>query len=116
LDGGDSNGQEQPLRHEYGVHDPKLAGTIERIRIAQALCQLSPGYRTTFLLHDMHGYEHYEIAHLRNCSVGNSKSQLHKARRRLRAVLSDKRSQARSSTKWKTSLAPLRANNQPALL
>ena len=40
-----------------------------------------------FLLHDLHGYEHNEIAEILACSVGNSKSQVHKARKRLREVL-----------------------------
>jgi RNA polymerase sigma-70 factor, ECF subfamily len=40
-----------------------------------------------FLLHDVHGYEHKEIASMLGCSVGNSKSQLHKARKRLRELL-----------------------------
>jgi|SRR6516165_6185530 len=94
---------------------PGLAGAIEPISIAQALSRLSQGYQTTFL-HDVHGYEHYEIAKLKKCSFGNSKSQLHRARRRLRALLSDKGSRGRSSTKQKASLAILKASNQPALL
>jgi RNA polymerase sigma-70 factor (ECF subfamily) len=40
-----------------------------------------------FLLHDVHGYEHNEIAEILGCSIGNSKSQLHKARKRLRELL-----------------------------
>jgi len=48
---------------------------------------LPDGYRLMFLLHDVHGYEHNEIARILDCSVGNSKSQLHKARKRLRASL-----------------------------
>ncbi len=114
LDDAD-NGQEQPVSHEYGVADPRLAGAIERISIAQALGQLPQGYRNTFLFHDVLGYEHYEIAQLRDCSVGNSKSQLHKARRRLRALLSDKPGRSQRSTKGKAKLAGLSANNQPAL-
>ncbi len=109
-------GQEEPVRHEYGIDDPRLKGAVDRISIAQALNQLPQGYRTTFLFHDLHGYEHYEIAQLRNCSVGNSKSQLHKARRRLRGLLSDKRSQGQISTKRKTSLGASGARNQPALV
>lgn len=108
--------QEEPVRHEYGIDDPRLKGAIDRISVARALGQLPQGYRTTFLFHDLHGYEHYEIAQLRNCSVGNSKSQLHKARRRLRGLLSDKRSQGQISTKRKTSLGASGARNQPALV
>jgi RNA polymerase sigma-70 factor (ECF subfamily) len=49
--------------------------------------QLPPGYRTVFILHDVQGYEHNEIAEIMGCSIGNSKSQLHKARVRLRELL-----------------------------
>ncbi len=41
-----------------------------------------------FILHDIEGYEHEEIANMIGCAVGTSKSQLHKARRRLRELLS----------------------------
>jgi RNA polymerase sigma-70 factor (ECF subfamily) len=44
-----------------------------------------------FTLHDVQGYEHNEIAAMLGCSVGNSKSQLHKARKRLRELLSKTR-------------------------
>jgi RNA polymerase sigma-70 factor, ECF subfamily len=116
LDEGPSSSQERPVRHEYGREDPRLAGTIDRISIAQALSQLPLGYRTTFLFHDLHGFEHYEIAQFRNCSVGNSKSQLHKARRRLRGLLTARRSQGRSSVKRKTSLHAFGATRQPAFI
>jgi RNA polymerase sigma-70 factor (ECF subfamily) len=42
-------------------------------------------------LHDVEGYEHNEIADMMGCSVGNSKSQLHKARMKLREFLQDER-------------------------
>jgi RNA polymerase sigma-70 factor (ECF subfamily) len=48
---------------------------------------LAPGYRDVFLLHDVHGFEHSEIASMQDCTLGNSKSQLHKARRALRYAL-----------------------------
>jgi RNA polymerase sigma-70 factor (ECF subfamily) len=44
-----------------------------------------------FLLHDVQGFEHNEIAAMLGCSVGNSKSQLHKARKRLRELLHEVR-------------------------
>jgi len=56
--------------------------TLER-----AIDGLSPGYRITFVLHDIEGYEHNEIAEMLGCSIGNSKSQLHKARMKLRDLL-----------------------------
>jgi RNA polymerase sigma-70 factor (ECF subfamily) len=48
---------------------------------------LTPGYRLVFVLHDVEGYEHNEIAGMLECSIGNSKSQLHKARMKLRDLL-----------------------------
>jgi RNA polymerase sigma-70 factor, ECF subfamily len=48
---------------------------------------LPPGYRLVFVLHDVEGYEHREIAELLGCSPGNTKSQLHKARIKLRKLL-----------------------------
>ncbi len=72
---------------EVGVPDLKLAGSVDRVNLERAVGQLPPGYRTVFVLHDIQGYEHNEIASLMGCSVGNSKSQLHKARTRLRELL-----------------------------
>ncbi len=60
---------------------------INRLTIARALAGLAPGYRKIFLLHDVDGLQHREIAAIEGCSLGNSKSQLHKARRALRGVL-----------------------------
>src|SRR5260370_22633932 len=60
---------------------------MDRLNIDRALGQLPLGYRLVFVLHDVQGYEHNEIAEILGCSVGSSKSQLHKARRRLRQAL-----------------------------
>ncbi len=56
--------------------------------IDRAAATLAPGYRSTFLLHDVYGFQHGEIASILDCALGNSKSQLHMARRALRRVLS----------------------------
>jgi RNA polymerase sigma-70 factor (ECF subfamily) len=65
--------------------------------LERSIEKLPPGYRTVFVLHDVQGFEHNEIAGIMGCSVGNSKSQLHKARTRLRELLQeDLRDQARS--------------------
>jgi len=72
---------------EIGAPDQRLSGLFDRIDIHAALEQLPQGYKSMFLLHDVHGYEHNEIASMLGCSVGNSKSQLHKARKRLRELL-----------------------------
>jgi RNA polymerase sigma-70 factor (ECF subfamily) len=53
----------------------------------RAIRKLPRGYKQLFLLHDIIGYEHKEIAGLLGCSTGCSKSQLHKARKRVRGLL-----------------------------
>jgi RNA polymerase sigma-70 factor (ECF subfamily) len=60
---------------------------MERVTLDRAIAQLPPGYRAVFLLHDAMGYEHEEIARLLGCAVGTSKSQLHKARMKLRRII-----------------------------
>lgn len=81
------NSQDEPVKREYGEDDRRLLGSIDRIALNAAIEQLPPGYRAIFVLHDVQGYEHNEIARIMNCSVGNSKSQLHKARLKLREAL-----------------------------
>ena len=61
---------------------------VDRISLAEALAKLAPGYRTVFVLHDLEGYEHSQIGEILGCSTGTSKSQLHKARMKLRNLLS----------------------------
>jgi RNA polymerase sigma-70 factor (ECF subfamily) len=61
---------------------------LERVALDTALAQLPSGCRSIFLKFDVEGYNHKEIAGIYGCSVGNSKSQLHKARRKLRKLLS----------------------------
>ncbi len=60
---------------------------LNRIYLEEALQQLSPGYRAVLILHDVEGYEHNQISEILGCAVGTSKSQLHKARRKLRRLL-----------------------------
>jgi len=76
-------------RREIGAPDLLLSGSIDRVHLERAIEQLPPGYRQVFVLHDVQGYEHNEIAGLMECSIGNSKSQLHKARMRLRELLQE---------------------------
>jgi hypothetical protein len=64
-----------------------LVSSVDRIALTRAIKELPVGYRTIFLLHEVEGYEHQEIAELLDCSVGNSKSQLHKAKLRIRELL-----------------------------
>jgi RNA polymerase sigma-70 factor, ECF subfamily len=83
-------------RKDIGAPDLRLSGAVDRVNLERSVEKLPPGYRTVFVLHDVQGYEHNEIADLMGCSVGNSKSQLHKARTRLRELLQEEvREQAR---------------------
>ncbi len=70
-------------RFDEGVVDPQLTMSPERVRFWAEFDALPPGYQIVFFLHDIQGYEHVEIAAMLDCSIGNSKSQLHKARARL---------------------------------
>jgi RNA polymerase sigma-70 factor (ECF subfamily) len=74
-------------RPEYGLVDERLAACADRLALVRAIEELPPGYRTIFILHQVKGYEHKEIARRLHCSIGNSKSQLHKAKLRLREIL-----------------------------
>jgi RNA polymerase sigma-70 factor, ECF subfamily len=76
-----------PAGTDFGAPDLSLEGAIDRINLGRCIAQLPLGYRTVFVLHDVQGYEHHEIAGILGRSVGVSKSQLHKARARLRAAL-----------------------------
>ena len=83
-------------RKDIGAPDLRLSGAVDRVNLERSVERLPPGYRTVFVLHDVQGYEHNEIAEIMGCSVGNSKSQLHKARTRLRDLLQEEvRAQAR---------------------
>jgi RNA polymerase sigma-70 factor (ECF subfamily) len=88
------NQDAKTVRREYGSRDDRLTGCVDRIALARAIRELPDGYRTIFLLHEVEGYEHQEIAELLDCSVGNSKSQLHKAKLRIRELLSRGRTEA----------------------
>ncbi len=79
--------QEEPVKRDYRDDDRRLLGSVDRIGLTRAIAELPPGYRAVFILHDVEGYEHNEIAEIMKCSVGNSKSQLHKARMKLREWL-----------------------------
>ena len=81
---------EDSRKREIGAEDEVLTGAVDRMVLERAMQALPPGYRTVFYLHDVEGYEHKEIAGIIGCSVGNSKSQLHKARMKLRELLQGK--------------------------
>jgi len=74
-------------RRELGGPDLRLEGSIDRVTLEKAIDQLSPRCKLMFVLYDIQGYAHREIAKIAGCSVGNTKSQLHKARTKLRHLL-----------------------------
>jgi RNA polymerase sigma-70 factor (ECF subfamily) len=76
------------MRREYGTRDGRLDSAVTRVALTRAISELPEGYRAIFLLHEVDGYQHREIAQLLGCSVGNSKSQLHKAKLKIRDFLS----------------------------
>lgn len=86
--------EDQPKR-EIATRDDVLHSSIDRIALQRVIEDLPPGYRIIFVLHDIEGYEHNEIAEMLGCSIGNSKSQLHKARMKLRTLLATVDSAAR---------------------
>lgn len=87
-------------KRDVGAPDLRLSGAVDRVNLERSIEKLPPGYRTVFVLHDVQGYEHNEIAEIMDCSIGNSKSQLHKARMRLRELLHESlRDKAREDRK-----------------
>lgn len=78
---------ETPVQVVKGTEDHRTMPIVDRIALDDAIAQLPPGYRLVFTLHDVEGHEHTEIARMLGRSVGTSKSQLHKARMKLRALL-----------------------------
>jgi RNA polymerase sigma-70 factor (ECF subfamily) len=72
---------------ELGGPDLRLSGILDHVNLSKAIDQLANGCKEMFILHDVEGYEHKEIAEILGCSVGSSKSQLFKARLRLRMLL-----------------------------
>ncbi len=85
--------EEETPKKDLGAEDAKLAASIDRLQLQRAIERLPPGYRSIFVLHDVEGYEHNEIAVIVGCSIGNSKSQLHKARLKLREFLKTSRAE-----------------------
>jgi len=93
------------LRRDFGKSDPRLAGAVDRIALRRAIEELPEGCRKIFSLHEVEGYQHHEIAQLLHCSIGNSKSQLHKAKLKMRDLLFPKRRSARRKVARRTSEA-----------
>jgi RNA polymerase sigma-70 factor (ECF subfamily) len=88
LDPSFGNEEDAPFEGQtFGKSDDTLSMTTDRVALQRAIEDLPPGYRLMLILHDIHGYEHQEIAEIFGCTTGNTKSQLHKARLRLRSAI-----------------------------
>ena len=82
-----SSVDEEHAGRSFGKRDLTQTGAVDRLAINRAVATLTPGYRNIFLLHDVQGFDHVEVASMLNCSYGSTKSQLHRARRALRGAL-----------------------------
>jgi RNA polymerase sigma-70 factor (ECF subfamily) len=78
---------EMPEQTVSGTANPNKMPVIDRIALKKAIGELPNGYRSVFILHDVEGFEHEEVARMLGISIGTSKSQLHKARLKLRGLL-----------------------------
>lgn len=83
------NSDEEAAAAKLEIRSPdgRIQGAIDRVLIERAIDRLPDGYKLMFVLHDIQGFGHEEIAEIVGCSIGNSKSQLHKARMRMRELL-----------------------------
>ncbi len=81
---------ETPEQIVRGSEKPGKMPVVDKIALENAIKELPKGYRSVFILHDIEGFEHEEVARILGCSVGTSKSQLHKARLKLRKLLKRK--------------------------
>lgn len=88
----DRPGSDSESRPEYNASDTSMLSLVDRLNVRRAIRKLPSGYKRHFLLYDVLGYAHKEIARYLGCSTGSSKSQLHKARKRLRQLLQGERS------------------------
>ena len=79
---------EMPEQMVRGTANPNKMQVVDRIALKNAIAGLPKGYRNVFVLHDVEGFEHEEVARMMGISIGTSKSQLHKARLKLRVVCS----------------------------
>ena len=85
-------------RREPGAKDLRLCGLFERADLEAAILQLSESHRANFLLHDVQGYQHAEIAGILGCSIAASKSNVHRARKQLRKALDRRLELSRRAT------------------
>ncbi|HJU53719.1 MAG TPA: sigma-70 family RNA polymerase sigma factor [Pyrinomonadaceae bacterium] len=78
---------ETPVQIVQGTENQSRMPVVDRIVLEDAIAKLPQGYRSVFVLHDVEGYEHNEVAEMLGISEGTSKSQLHKARLKLRSLI-----------------------------
>jgi RNA polymerase sigma-70 factor (ECF subfamily) len=88
LDQLTANVPEEHLGRGFGTLDLAQAGAVDRLAIDRAVATLTPGYRVIFILHDVEGFDHSEIAAMLKCTCGSTRFQLCKAREALRSALS----------------------------
>jgi RNA polymerase sigma-70 factor (ECF subfamily) len=81
----------RPQGKEVGGRDLSLTGLIDRVNLERAVNQLPQTCKMVFVLHDIQGYKHNEIAGIMDSSVGTSKVRLHRARLQLRELLREGR-------------------------
>jgi RNA polymerase sigma-70 factor, ECF subfamily len=95
--------------NEVGAPDLRLTGIFDRSNLQRAVNHLPEGYKAMFILHDVQGYQHKEIAEILGCSVGTCKSQLHRARKGIREFLQTLRHYGRQTEHSGTNrtLAPI---------
>ncbi|HJX89703.1 MAG TPA: RNA polymerase sigma factor [Pyrinomonadaceae bacterium] len=100
-----TTGGELPVQPVAGTGDPTRMRVVDRILLSEVIAKLPDGYREAIILHDIEGMQHSEIAEMRGRSVGTSKSQLHKARALLRALMTRADCGQRDATHSLTSTA-----------
>ena len=88
---GRSNQLTDSIEDEQGLFDSSTSSlaeqTVTKMDLERALARLPEGCRAAFVLHDVEGLEHREVAEVLGIAEGTSKSQVHKARTKLRALL-----------------------------
>jgi RNA polymerase sigma-70 factor, ECF subfamily len=106
FESGDDNQESERPPRDFGAPDLSLTGVVDRLILKRAVAKLPKGCRKVFVLHDVLGCEHHEIAAKLGYSIGNSKSQLHKARMRLRKLLGASLRRPEIQTKCAEGTAP----------
>jgi RNA polymerase sigma-70 factor, ECF subfamily len=96
IEGPNRPGSDHENVPEQCLGDSSMFRAVERLNLKRAISRLPPGYKQQFLLSDVLGYEHSEVARHLGCSIGCSKSQLHKARKRLQRLLQGETGRAKS--------------------